>query len=47
MADIGEVKKMKGGNSNYPVEMLENGYFITKEVEAAFIGLVYDKILNT
>lgn len=47
MADIGDVKKVKGGNSNYLVEMLENGYFITKEVETAFIGLVYDKILNT
>ena len=31
MANVGDVKKVKGENGNYMVKTLENGYSITKE----------------
>ncbi len=33
MANVGDVKKVKGENGNYLVKTLENGYSITKEGE--------------
>lgn len=47
MANVGDVKKVKGENGNYLVETLENGYSITKEGETASMELIYDKDLNT
>ena len=47
MANVGDVKKVKGENGNYLVETLENGYSITKEGETASMELIYDKYLNT
>ena len=35
MANVGDVKKVKGENGNYMVKTLENGYSITKEGETA------------
>ena len=35
MANVGDVKKVKGENGNYMVKTLENGYSITKEGESA------------
>ena len=39
MANVGDVKKVKGENGNYMVKTLENGYSITKEGETASIDL--------
>lgn len=47
MANIGDVKKVKGENGNYMVKTLENGYSITKEGETASMELIYDKEENT
>lgn len=47
MANVGDVKKIKGENGNYLVENLENGYSITKEGEKTSMELVYDKEENT
>ena len=47
IANIGDVKKVKGENGNYMVETLENGYSITKEGETASMELIYDKESNT
>lgn len=47
MANVGDVKKVKGENGNYLVETLENGYSITKEGEDTAMQLIYDKELNT
>lgn len=47
MANVGDVKKVKGENGNYLVKTLENGYSITKEGEAASMDLIYDKEANT
>ena len=47
MANVGDVKKVKGENGNYMVETLENGYSITKEGETASMDLIYDKEANT
>ena len=47
MANVGDVKKVKGENGNYLVKTLENGYSITKEGETTAMELVYDKELNT
>ncbi|WP_291528005.1 DUF3332 domain-containing protein [Bacteroides sp. UBA939] len=47
MANIGDVKKVKGKDGNYLVKTLENGYSITKEGETTSMELVYDKELNT
>lgn len=47
MANVGDVKKVKGENGNYLVETLENGYSITKEGEKASMELTYDKEANT
>lgn len=47
LANIGDVKKVKGENGNYLVKTLENGYSITKEGETASMELIYDKELNT
>ncbi len=47
MANVGDVKKVKGENGNYLVKTLENGYSITKEGETASMELIYDKELNT
>ena len=38
MANVGDVKKVKGENGNYMVKTLENGYSITKEGENCFNG---------
>ncbi|WP_455585058.1 DUF3332 domain-containing protein [Bacteroides sp.] len=47
MANVGDVKKVKGENGNYMVETLENGYSITKEGEKAAMELIYNKEANT
>lgn len=47
MANIGDVKKVKGENGNYMVKTLENGYSITKEGETASMDLIYNKEANT
>lgn len=47
MANVGEVKKIKGENADYLVKTLENGYLIQKEDEDMAIELVYDEDLNT
>lgn len=47
MANIGDVKKVKGENGNYLVKTLENGYSITKEGETASMDLIYDQEENT
>ncbi|MDR0938905.1 MAG: DUF3332 domain-containing protein [Mediterranea sp.] len=47
MANVGDVKKVKGENGNYLVTTLENGYSITKEGETASMNLIYDKDANT
>ena len=47
MANVGDVKKVKGENGNYMVKTLENGYSITKEGETASMDLVYNKEANT
>ena len=46
MANIGDVKKVKGENGNYLVTTLENGYSITKEGETASMELIYDQEAN-
>ena len=43
MANVGDVKKVKGENGNYMVKTLENGYSITKEGETASMDLIYNK----
>lgn len=47
MANIGDIKKVKGENGNYLVETTENGYYIQKEGEETGMELVYDQELNT
>lgn len=47
MANVGDVKKVKGENGEYLVKNLENGYSITKEGETAEMELVYNKEANT
>lgn len=47
MANVGDVKKVKGENGEYLVKTLENGYSITKEGETAEMELVYNKEANT
>lgn len=47
MANVGDVKKVKGENGNYMVKTQENGYSITKEGETASMDLIYDKEANT
>ena len=41
MANVGDVKKVKGENGNYMVKTLENGYSITKEGETASMDLIF------
>lgn len=47
MANVGDVKKVKGENGDYLVKTLENGYSITKVGETASMDLIYDKEANT
>lgn len=47
MANVGDVKKVKGENGNYLVETLENGYSITKEGEKTSMELIYNEEANT
>lgn len=47
MANIGDVKRVKGENGNYMVKTLENGYSITKEGEATCMELIYNKEAST
>ena len=47
MANVGDVKKVKGENDNYMVETLENGYSITKEGAKESMELIYNKEANT
>ena len=47
MANVGDVKKVKGENGNYMVETLEDGYSITKEGEKTSMELIYNKEANT
>ncbi|WP_455591947.1 DUF3332 domain-containing protein [Bacteroides sp.] len=47
MANVGDVKKVKGENGEYLVKTLENGYSITKEGETAEMELIYNKEANT
>ena len=41
MANVGDVKKVKGENGNYLVKTLENGYSITKEGETTAMAVSY------
>ena len=47
MANVGDVKKVKGENGDYMVKTLENGYSISKDGETASMDLIYDKDANT
>lgn len=47
VANVGEIKTIKGENGNYRVETLENGYSITKEGETAALELIYNQENNT
>lgn len=47
MANVGDVKKVRGENGNYLVKTLENGYSITKEGEGSCMDLIYDREANT
>ncbi len=47
MANVGDVKKVKGENGDYLVKTLENGYSITKVGEETSMDLIYDKEANT
>ena len=47
MANVGDVKKVKGENGDYLVKTLENGYSITKEGEDSAMELIYNKVANT
>lgn len=47
MANVGDVKKVKGENGEYLVKTLEDGYSITKEGETAEMQLIYNKDANT
>lgn len=47
MANVGDVKKIKGDNGEYLVKNLENGYSITKEGETAEMQLIYNEESNT
>ena len=47
MANVGDVKKVKGENGDYLVKTLENGYSITKGGEDSAMELIYNKEANT
>ncbi|MFV0544868.1 MAG: DUF3332 domain-containing protein [Bacteroides sp.] len=47
MANIGDVKKVKGESGDYLVTTLENGYSITKIGEKQSIELIYQQEDNT
>lgn len=47
MANVGDVKRVKGENGDYLVKTLENGYLVTKVGETASMELIYDKEANT
>ncbi|MDR0976150.1 MAG: DUF3332 domain-containing protein [Prevotellaceae bacterium] len=47
MANVGDVKQVKGENGDYLVKTLENGYEITRKGETASMQLVFDQELNT
>ena len=47
MANVGDVKKVKGENGDYLVKTLENGCSITKEGEDSAMELIYNKEANT
>ncbi|NDV58570.1 DUF3332 domain-containing protein [Bacteroides sp. 519] len=46
LANVGEVKKVKGENGDFLVETLENGYSISKEGETP-VELIYNQETNT
>lgn len=47
VANVGEVKKVKGENGDFLVETLENGYSITDENGNASMELIYNKEAET
>ncbi len=47
MADVGGVKRIKGENGDYLVEVKENGYTIMKEGETTSMDLIYNQETNT
>lgn len=47
MANVGDLKKVKGENGDYLVKTLENGYSITKQGESTSMELIYNKESNT
>ena len=47
MANVGDVKKVKGSNGDYMVETLENGYSIAKEGEESAMELIYNNETDT
>lgn len=47
MANVGDVKKVKGSNADFMVETLENGYSISKEGEETAMELIYNQDTNT
>ena len=47
MANVGDVRKVKGENGNYMVETLRDGYSISKEGDKKAMELIYNKVANT
>lgn len=47
MANIGDIKTVRGEDGNYVVETEEDGYVITKEGENESMRLIYDQSSNT
>lgn len=47
MANVGDVKTIKGENANYMVENLENGYSIKEEGKSEALNLIYDEETST
>ena len=47
MANVGDVRKVKGENGNYMVETLRDGYSISKEGDKKAMELIYNKDANT
>lgn len=47
IANVGEIKTVKGENSDYLVETLENGYSITNAESKESMKLIFNKEANT
>lgn len=47
MANVGDIRKVKGENGEYLVKTLENGYSISKEGETATTDLIFNQETQT